>query len=127
MAENKAMKVESLKSVDLTQINIEKLAELFPNAVVEATDEDGNPVKKVDFEKLKIEVGEPVEGKDERYEFTWVGKKQAQKDALTPVNETLCPCMEESKNWDTTENLYIEGDNLDVLKMLQKAIPEKLK
>ena len=101
----------------LTTENMVKLAELFPGVVV-----DG----KVNVNLLRSYVGEEVFG-DEAYEFTWVGKRAAIAEAGKPIRKTLRPCVKESKNWDTTENLYIEGDNLDVLKLLQESYLGKVK
>lgn len=116
-----------MSSPDLTAANIEKIAELFPNVVTEAKDEQGNLVHKVDFEKLKQELSSDVIDGDESYDFTWVGKKQAMVEANKPTNKTLRPCLDESVNWDKTENLYIEGDNLEVLKLLQESYLNKIK
>lgn len=111
----------SMESVDLTQKNIEKIYELFPSVVTEKRGTDGQIKKAVNFELLKqILSNEVVEG-DEAYEFTWVGKKEAMAEAGRPIRKTLRPCKEESKSWDNTENLYIEGDNLEVLKLLQES------
>lgn len=116
-----------MSSPDLTAANIEKIAEMFPNVVTEAKDEQGNLVHKVDFEKLKQELSSAVIDGDESYGFTWVGKKQAMVEANKPTNKTLRPCLEDSVNWDKTENLYIEGDNLEVLKLLQESYLNKIK
>jgi len=97
--------------------SVAKIAELFPGAVTEG---------KVNFDLLRSLLGDDVYG-DEAYEFTWVGKKAAIAEAGCPIRKTLRPCVEESKNWDTTENLYIEGDNLDVLKLLQESYLGKVK
>ena len=102
---------------DVTALNIEKLAEFFPAAV-----SDG----KVNFDLLRTLLGDEVFD-DEAYEFTWVGKREAISEAGRPIRKTLRPCIEESKDWDTTENLYIEGDNLDVLKLLQESYLGKVK
>ena len=110
-----------MSSPDLTVANIEKIGELFPNVITEAKDEQGNLVHKVDFEKLKQELSADLIEGDESYDFTWVGKKQAMVEANKPTNKTLRPCLEESVNWENTENLYIEGDNLEVLKLLQET------
>ena len=116
-----------MESVDLTQKNVERIYELFPSVVTEKRGEDGKLKKTVNFELLKqILADEVVEG-DEAYEFTWVGKKEAMAEAGRPIRKTLRPCKEESKNWDTTENLYIEGDNLDVLKLLQESYLGQIK
>ncbi|MED3717029.1 site-specific DNA-methyltransferase [Geobacillus thermodenitrificans] len=106
------------KSMDLVQMNIEALKQLFPEVVTEG---------KIDFEKLKLILGEEIETRNEKYEFTWHGKNQAVKLAQTPSTGTLRPDKASSKNWDTTENLYIEGDNLEVLKLLQKSYFGKIK
>lgn len=106
-----------METPDLTAANIQKLAELFPGVVAEG---------KVNFDLLRTMLGDDVMG-DEAYEFTWVGKREAIREAGRPIRKTLRPCVEESKNWDTTENLYIEGDNLDVLKLLQESYLGKIK
>lgn len=118
---------------DLTSENIEKIAALFPNCITEMLDEErSTPEKKVykraiNFELLKQMLSPDVVDGDEAYEFTWVGKKAAIVEANKPIRKTLRPCMAESKNWDTTENLYIEGDNLEVLKLLQESYLGKVK
>lgn len=110
-----------MESVDMTAQNIEKIGTLFPNCITETVDENGNPKKAINFEILKQMLsGDVIEG-SEAYEFTWVGKKAAIVEANKPIRKTLRPCKEESVNWDTTENLYIEGDNLEVLKLLQES------
>lgn len=112
---------------DLVQGNIEKIEALFPNCVTEARGEDGKLKKAVNFELLRQMLsGDVVEG-DEAYEFTWVGKKAAIVEANKPIRKTLRPCPEESVDWDNTENLYIEGDNLEVLKLLQESYLGKVK
>lgn len=116
-----------METPDFTRVNVEKIAELFPNVVTEAKDEQGNLVHKVDFEKLKQELSADVIDGDESYDFTWVGKKSAMVEANKPTNKTLRPCLEDSVNWDSTENLYIEGDNLEVLKLLQESYLNKIK
>lgn len=121
------------ESPDMTAQNIDRIAALFPNCVTEALDEErSTPEKKVykraiNFELLKQMLSPDVVDGDERYEFTWVGKKAAIVEANKPIRKTLRPCKEESKNWDTTENLYIEGDNLEVLKLLQESYLGKVK
>jgi adenine-specific DNA-methyltransferase len=102
---------------NLTAENVAKIAELFPGVVTEG---------KVNFDLLRSMLGDEVYG-DEAYEFTWVGKRAAIAEAGRPIRKTLRPCVEESKDWDTTENLYIEGDNLDVLKLLQESYLGKVK
>ncbi len=112
---------------DLTSENIDKIAALFPNCVTEMRDENGKLKRGINFEMLKQMLSPDVVDGDECYEFTWVGKKAAIVEANKPICKTLRPCPEESKNWDTTENLYIEGDNLEVLKLLQEAYLGKVK
>lgn len=110
-----------MESPDLTAQNIEKISALFPNCITETVGADGKLKKAINFELLRQMLsGDVVEG-DEAYEFTWVGKKAAIVEANKPIRKTLRPCPEESRNWDTTENLYIEGDNLEVLKLLQES------
>ena len=117
-----------MKSVDMTDQNIEKIADLFPGVITEIEDEDGNLKKGIDFDLLKQELSADfIEGREERYDFTWVGKRQAIIEANRPINKTLRPCMEESKDWENTENIYIEGDNLDALKLLQESYLNSLK
>lgn len=106
------------ESMNLTDHAIEQLKQLFPNVFTEG---------KIDFDALKSELGEFVETESERYQFTWAGKEQAKRIATTPSLGTLRPASEESVNWDSTENLYIEGDNLEVLKLLQKSYFGKVK
>jgi len=106
------------KSMDIASENIAKLKELFPDVFSEG---------KVDFEALEATLGEYVDGKEERYSFNWNGKAKARRIAQTPSTGTLRPAPEESKNWDSTENLYIEGDNLEVLKLLQKSYHKQVK
>lgn len=110
-----------MESLDMTQVNIEKIEVLFPSVITEANDENGKLKKAVNFELLKQILSDEVQDGDEAYEFSWVGKKAAIVEGNKPIRKTLRPCKEESKNWDTTENLYIEGDNLDVLKLLQES------
>ena len=116
-----------MESPDITSGNIEKIAALFPNCVTEASDGHGGIKRAINFELLKQMLSPDVVDGDERYEFTWVGKKAAIVEANKPIRKTLRPCVEESKNWDTTENLYIEGDNLEVLKLLQESYLGKVK
>ena len=118
---------------DLTSENIDRIAALFPNCITEMLDEErSTPEKKVykravNFELLKQMLSPDVVDGDEAYEFTWVGKKAAIVEANKPIRKTLRPCVAESKDWDTTENLYIEGDNLEVLKLLQESYLGKVK
>ena len=116
-----------METPDLIQTNIEKLAALFPACVTEARGEDGKLKKAVNFELLRQMLSDVVLEGDEAYEFTWVGKKAAIVEANRPIRKTLRPCPAESVDWDTTENLYIEGDNLEVLKLLQESYLGKVK
>jgi len=106
------------KSMDIVAQNIEKLKEIFPDVFTEG---------KVDFETLEATLGEYIDRDDERYSFNWKGKARARRIAQTPSTGTLRPAPEESKDWDTTQNLYIEGDNLEVLKLLQKSYHKQVK
>lgn len=116
-----------MESVDITDQNIDKIANLFPSCITEAKDENGKLKKAINFDMLCQLLSKDVVEGDEAYEFTWVGKKNAIIEANTPIRKTLRPCKEESVNWDTTENLYIEGDNLEVLKLLQESYLGKVK
>lgn len=108
--------------------NFKKLAALFPNAVTETIDENGEVVRAIDKDVLMQEIScTVVEGSEERYQFSWPDKKKSVLLANAPINKTLRPCREESVNFDTTENLYIEGDNLEVLKLLQETYLGKIK
>ncbi len=107
--------------------NIEKLGALFPAAVTEMRGEDGTLRKGIDFEKLRQLLSRDIVEGGERYEFSWVGKKAAMAEAARPTTETLRPVKADSRNWDTTENLYIEGDNLAALKILQESYLGKVK
>ena len=106
------------KSKDTTLENILDLKKLFPEVVIE---------DKIDFQKLKLILGENIENSKEKYSFTWPGKTQAIRESQKQSTGTLRPCFEESKDWNTTKNLYIEGDNLEVLKLLQKSYYNKIK
>ncbi len=105
-------------SLNIVQDNIEKLKNLFPDSFAEG---------KIDFDKLKATLGDVLETQEERYHFSWHGKAGARRIAQTPSTGTLRPCKEESKHWDTTQNLFIEGDNLEVLKLLQKSYHKRVK
>lgn len=108
--------------------NFKKLADMFPNAVTEAIDENGEVVRAIDKDVLMQEINtKVVDGKEERYQFTWPDKKKSVLLANAPINKTLRPCREESVDFDNTENLYIEGDNLEVLKLLQETYLGKIK
>ena len=117
----------NMMSKDGVQENIEKIKALFPNAVTEVL-RDGKPLLAVDFDVLKQEMSSVlIDDKEERYQFTWPDKKKSVLLANTPISATLRPCKEESVDFDNTENLYIEGDNLDVLKLLQETYLGKIK
>lgn len=118
------MKFETISLVDK---NIDKIEQIFPGVVTEVKDADGTIRKAVDFEALKAELSKDIVEGRECYEFTWAGKNEAKYEAAKPIRKTLRPCKEESKNWDTTQNLYIKGDNLDVLKLLQESYLNKVK
>lgn len=117
-----------MHSPDKVDENITKIGNLFPNCITETLDETGKPVKAIDFDVLKQELSKVVvDGPKERYQFTWPDKKKSILLANSPISATLRPCRAESVNFDTTENLYIEGDNLDVLKLLQETYLGKVK
>jgi adenine-specific DNA-methyltransferase len=117
-----------MHSPDLTQENIAHIRERFPNCVTEAHDANGKVTYRVDFDLLRQELaGELVEGPQERYRLDWPGKRQAMLTANAPIAKSLRPCRGESVNFDTTENLYIEGDNLEALKLLQESYLSKVK
>lgn len=121
--------MEKLKmmSMDKTQMNIQKIKEQFPNAVTEVL-RNGKPAFAVDFDVLKQELSDAlIDEREERYQFTWPDKRKSVLLANSPISATLRPCREESVNFDTTQNLYIEGDNLDVLKLLQETYLGKIK
>ena len=121
------MEKMKFETVDGTRRNVDKIAEMFPQVVTEVLGEDGKLKRAVKWDVLKeLLSGDYVEG-GECYEFTWPGKRAAIAEAAKPIRKTLRPCKEESKNWDTTENLYIEGDNLEVLKLLQESYLGKVK
>lgn len=116
-----------METPNLTTENIEKIGALFPNCITETKDENGKLKKAVNFDILRQMLSKDVVEGDEAYEFTWVGKKAAIVEANKPIRKTLRPCPEESVDWDTTENLYIEGDNLEALKLLQESYLGKVK
>ena len=119
------LKMHSVNKVDE---NIAKIGALFPNCLTERKNEDGKVEYAIDFDMLKQELSSVVvEGNEERYQFTWPDKKKSILLANAPIAKTLRPCREESVDFDTTENLYIEGDNLDVLKLLQETYLGKIK
>ena len=117
-----------MHSPDLTQANIDKLAEIFPSCVAEAADTNGVVKRSIDFDQLRQELsGSIVEGPQERYQLNWPGKREALLTANAPIAKTLRPCREESVDFDTTRNLFIEGDNLDALKLLRETYLNKVK
>lgn len=119
------LKMHSMNKIDG---NVSKIAALFPNCVTETKDENGEIIHKIDFDMLKQELSNTlVDGREERYQFTWPDKKQAILTANAPINKSLRPCREESVDFDNTQNLYIEGDNLEVLKLLQETYLGKIK
>ena len=116
------------QTADGTAQNLEALYQLFPSCFTEMEDVEGHVKRAIDWGKLRALLGDnAVEDAPEVYDFTWVGKRAAQREAMAPIRKTLRPCPEESVNWDTTQNLYIEGDNLEVLKLLQNSYMGKVK
>lgn len=123
-----AMEKLKMQTANKADENFKKLAEMFPNAVTEAKDENGEIVRAIDKDVLMQEINtKVVDGNEERYQFTWPDKKKSVILANAPINKTLRPCREESVDFDNTENLYIEGDNLEVLKLLQETYLGKIK
>lgn len=117
-----------LQTTDMAERNVELLGQMFPNCLTETINADGKLVRAIDFDKLRQELAcEVVEGAEERYQFTWPDKRAAIRLANAPTNKTLRPCREESVDFDNTENLYIEGDNLEVLKLLRENYLGKVK
>lgn len=116
-----------LRTPDGTMENIERLGELFPQVVTEVQNEDGGVERAVDFDALRDLLGDVAEEGRERYQFTWPGKREAKAETRRPIFKTMIPELEKSKDWDTTENLYIEGDNLDALKILKETYAGKVK
>ena len=117
-----------MQTADMAVKNIEMLGQLFPNCLSETKNAEGKVVQAIDFDKLRQELAcEVVEGAEERYQFTWPDKRAAIRKANEPINKTLRPCREESVDFDNTENLYIEGDNLEVLKLLRESYLGKVK
>ena len=122
------MKKLKMHTADMAERNIEMLGQMFPNCLTETINADGKLVRAIDFDKLRQELAcEVVEGAEERYQFTWPDKRAAIRLANSPINKTLRPCREESVDFDNTENLYIEGDNLEVLKLLRENYLGKVK
>jgi len=116
-----------MESADLTTINIDKVAEIFPNCITEKETTDGKIKRAIDFDVLRQILSDDLIEEDEAYKFTWVGKKASIAAANKRVRKTLRPCKDKSVDWDITENIYIEGDNLDALKLLQESYLEKVK
>jgi len=117
-----------MQTPNLTDKNIEQIAKLFPNVMMEIKDEVGNSKKAIDFDLLKQSLSDVlVDDENERYRLDWPGKKASLLKANTPISKTLRPCRDESVNFDTTENIYIEGDNFEVLKILQESYLSKIK
>ncbi len=117
-----------MTSPDLTASNVAKIAELFPGVITESVDAEGNAVSAVDFDLLRQELSNHVvEGPQERYQLDWPGKRAAAFAANAPIAKTLRPIRDESVDFDTTKNLFIEGDNLDALKLLQESYLGKVK
>ena len=117
-----------MQTADMAERNIEMLGQMFPNCLTETINAAGKLVRAIDFDKLRQELAcEVVEGADERYQFTWPDKRNAIRLANAPIDKTLRPCREESVDFDNTENLYIEGDNLEVLKLLRENYLGKVK
>ena len=117
-----------MRTTNIVDENIKKIGELFPNCLTETLDENGRPQKAIDFDQLRQELSKAiVEGPEERYQFTWPDKRNAIRLANAPTTDTLRPCREESVDFDNTQNLYIEGDNLEVLKLLRQNYLGKIK
>ena len=117
-----------MQTPDGAQLNIDALYKICPSCFTESKGEDGALHHAVDFNKLRSLLGDmAVDDAPESYDFTWVGKREAQREANARINKTLRPCVEESVDWDKTQNLYIEGDNLEVLKLLQNSYMGKVK
>ncbi len=121
------MEKVDLHTADIAEENAAKLAELFPDVVIEVMGPNGELRHSIDVEALKAHVGDVAEDMRERYQFTWPGKQRARAEAMRPIDKTLRPRREKSVNWDDTQNLYIEGDNLDALKILREAYAGKVK
>lgn len=121
------MEKMKLETANVAANNVERIGELFPNCITESKDENGQLKRAINFDMLRQMLSDDVVDGKEAYEFTWVGKKASIVEANKPIRKTLRPCKEDSVNWDTTENLYIEGDNLQVLKLLQESYLGKVK
>ena len=121
------MEKMKMETADMVKSNIYKIAELFPNCVTEALGDNGETRRAINFDTLRQMLSSDIVDGDECYDFTWVGKKASILEANKPIRKTLRPVKEESVNWDTTENLYIEGDNLEALKLLQESYLGRVK
>jgi adenine-specific DNA-methyltransferase len=118
----------NLSTPDITSENVQKIAELFPDVITESADSEGNVVRSIDFDALKADLSNNiVDGARERYQFTWPGKRAAKLEAREPFDGTLRPCIDKSVDWDTTQNVYIEGDNLQALKLMRETYAGKVK
>ena len=116
------------RTPDLTDELVDRLAELMPDIVTEDLDAEGNVVRSIDFDTLRENLtGSVAEGRRERYQFTWPGKAKARLEARTPTAKTMRPCPEKSVDWETTQNLYVEGDNLEALKIMRETYAGKVK
>lgn len=116
-----------METLDIVGRNLERIEELFPTCITESVDENGFVRKAIDFEVLRQMLSSDVATGEERYGLNWVGKKASMVEANRSIRKTLRPCIEDSVNWDTTSNIFIEGDNLDVLKLLQESYLGKIK
>lgn len=118
----------NMQTTNIVDENIKRIGELFPNCLTERLNDEGKPEVAIDFDQLRQELSKDiVEGPEERYQFTWPDKRNAIRLANAPTTETLRPCREESVDFDNTQNLYIEGDNLQVLKLLRENYLGKVK
>ena len=121
------MEKMKMETADMVKSNIDKIAELFPNCVTEALGDNGETRRAINFDTLRQMLSSDIVDGDECYDFTWVGKKASILEANKPIRKTLRPVKEDSVNWDSTENLYIEGDNLEALKLLQESYLGRVK
>ena len=117
-----------MQTTNVVDDNIKRIGELFPNCLTERLNDEGKPEIAIDFDQLRQELSKDiVDGNEERYQFTWPDKRNAIRMANAPTTDTLRPCREESVDFDNTQNLYIEGDNLEVLKLLRENYLGKVK
>ena len=118
----------NMQTTNMVDENIKRIGEMFPNCLTERLNDEGKPEVAIDFDQLRQELSKDiVEGNEERYQFTWPDKRNAIRLANAPTTDTLRPCREESVDFDNTQNLYIEGDNLQVLKLLRENYLGKVK